>query len=62
MSATYRLKCLKCGEEEELWFPSFEAADAGLAAWRCKDCGCPKYEKRPQVSFWSFGPKLKERG
>ena len=54
--------CSKCGKDEELWFPSFEAADAGLKAWRCIECGCPEKEKKPQVSFWSFGPKLKEKG
>ena len=61
MSATYRLKCLKCGEEEELWFPSFEAADAGLAAWRCKNVVALNSRKAARDHL-VFGPKLKEKG
>lgn len=55
----YALECLKCGHVDEQWYPSFSAADTGLAQWRCPKCGCPKKTKKPQVSFWQFGTRLK---
>jgi len=58
---THVLVCKKCGHEQECYYPSFNAAERGLKTWRCPECGCPAYEKKPQVSFWQFGPRLKEK-